>query len=109
MASKKLYKIEIHARGKYRDEYGNPYYAYIAILHYKFVSYFRNVIVYMPMHWGDSGESDGLKWALEGINEYLGKKTYHSKIKPSDKRIEYHYKHVSHDADLENPLKWKLS
>lgn len=107
--NKKLTKIEIYSRGKYRDEYGNPYHAWIAFLTYQYVSYFRKVIIYMPMHWGDSGERDLLKWALEGINEFLNKRSYRSKIKPNDKRIIHHYKHVSRDKDLENPLAWKFN
>ena len=99
---KAVTKIEIWSRGKNRDVYGNPYHAFIAHITFAYVSYFRQMIIYMPMSWGDSNEWECLKWALAGINEALG-----TEFQPNDERIVHHYKHVSSDADLENPLKWK--
>ena len=105
---KPITKIEIWSRGKNRDVYGNPYHAFVAHITMSHVSYSRGMIVYMPMSWGDSDEWGCLKWALEGINEALDIRGTKDAIMPSDERIVHHYQHVSRDADLENPLKWKL-
>ena len=95
-------KIEIWSRGKYRDMDGNVYHAFKAVITCSYVSYFRRIIITMPMTLGDSGKNDCLEWALHGINEALG-----MNIKPNDERIVHHWQHVSHDRDLENPQKWK--
>ena len=75
-------KIEIWSRGKYKDEYGNPYHAFKAVISCSYVSYFRNIIITMPMTWGSSGEYDCLQWAVQCINEAL-----QTDIKQSDERI----------------------
>ena len=100
-------KIEIWSRGKYRDQFANVYHAFKAVITCSYVSYFRRIIITMPMSWGDSGENDCLKWALEGINEALELRGTQKEIKPNDERIVHHWQHVSHDRDLENPEKWR--
>lgn len=99
---KTISKIEIWSRGKYRDVYGNVYHAFKAVVTCSYVSYFRRIIITMPMSWGDCGEHSCLQWAVQGINEALG-----TDIKTNDERIVHHWQHVSHDRDLENPEKWK--
>ena len=101
-----LIKIEIFSRGKKHDEYGNPYYAYIAFLSYYRKSYFDKIIIYKSQSWGSCSYHDGLEWALQGINEALGLKQ--SPIKRNDYRIVYHHKFVSTYSELQNPLNWKI-
>ena len=95
-------QIEIYSRGKNRDVFGNPYHAFKAIISAQKCSYFRQIMVIMPMTWGDSGERDCLEWAVQGINEAFG-----TEIKANDPRIIHHHKHVSHDEDLLHPENWK--
>lgn len=103
----KLTKIVIYSRGKYRDEDGNPYLAYIAFLHFQHKSYFDKMIIYKSMTWGSCGEHDCLIEALEGINEALRKRGKKGCIKSNDKRIEHHWMHVYRYDNLRNPLRWK--
>ena len=99
----KIYRIEIWSRGKYRDEYGNPYAAYIAWLRLGYVSYARRISVMSGMTGYDSSDDKCLELALLGINRTLG-----LNIQPNDERIVHHHKHVSRDADLEHPENWKI-
>lgn len=103
MKNENIVKIEIWSRGKNRDEYGNPYFAWIAKIRVSHVSYFRYVTIHMDMMGGDSYESACLMWALQGINEALG-----TDIRADDERIVHHYKHASRDAELADPTKWKI-
>lgn len=100
---KKITKIEIWSRGKNRDEYGNPYFAWIAKIHFRQVSYFRCLTVHMDMKAGDSNERDCLMWACQGINEALG-----TDIRCDDERIIHRYRNAYKDADLADPTKWRI-
>lgn len=99
----KLYKIEIQTRGKNRDMYGNPYYAYKAVLTYSYVSYFRTIMICQDTSYGDVGERDCLDWALAGIKESLG-----IVLDRNDERIRHTYKQVYSDSQLRNPENWKM-
>ena len=103
MNDKKITKIEIWSRGKNRDVYGNPYFAWIAKIRFCNVSYFRCVTIHMGMMAGDSSEQDCLMWACQGINEALG-----TDIRMNDERIVHHYQHTSRDTDLLDPTKWRI-
>lgn len=94
--------IRIEGRGKNRDIYGNPYSAWKAVIDVKMNHHNVRMVLYEPMTWGDSYESRVLRNAIEGINE-----TLNINLKENDKRINYTYKHVSRDADLEKPQNWK--
>ncbi len=100
---KRIIKIEIWSRGKNRDEYGNPYMAWIAKIRFQYVSYFQAITIHKSMSWGDSSERDCLMWACQGINEALG-----TTIMMNDDRIVHHHKNVSRDSDLIDPTKWKI-
>lgn len=98
-----LSKIEIWSRGKNRDVYGNPYWAYKVVLTYNYVSYFETITITKGMSGGSSSEHACLTWALQGIKEALG-----LEFNPHDERIIHHHKHVYRDADLEHPETWKV-
>lgn len=103
MDNSKIYKIEIWTRGKNRDEFGNPYAAYIAWLRLGYVSYARRIAVLEPMTGYDSSADKCLELAVLGINRTLG-----LNISVRDERIVQYHKHVYRDADLEHPEKWKI-
>lgn len=103
MKEENITKIEIWSRGKNRDVYGNPYFAWIAKIGVSHVSYLRYITIHMDMMAGSSSERDCLMWACQGINESLG-----TDIRMDDKRIVHHYKHASRDSDLLDPTKWKI-
>lgn len=102
MKTSRIYAIKIEGRGRYRDEYGNPYYAWRAGIDVQIKSHHSKITIHEPMAWGDSYEAAVLRAAVEGINEALD-----INIRQNDKRISYTYKHVSGDAPLRNPLNWK--
>lgn len=102
MKTSRINAIKIEGRGRYRDEFGNPYYAWRADIDVQIKSHHSKVTIYESMAWGDSYESAVLRSAVEGINEALD-----INIKQNDRRISYTYKHVSGDAPLRKPLKWK--
>lgn len=102
MKTSRIYAIKIEGRGRYRDEYGNPYYAWRADIDVQIKSHHSKVTIHESMAWGDSYEAAVLRAAVEGINEALD-----INIRQNDKRISYTYKHVSEDAPLRNPLNWK--
>ena len=102
MKVNRILAIKIEGRGRYRDEYGNPYYAWRADIDVQINSHHSKVTIHESMAWGDSYEAAVLRAAVEGINEALD-----INIRQNDKRISYTYKHVSGDAQLRNPLNWK--
>ena len=102
MKDKNIYKIEVWTRGKNRDEYGNPYVAYKAVIHLAEMSYARTMTFMMPMFSWDNYPDKILQLALLGINRALDLDIQHN-----DPRITLHYKHVYRDADLEHPENWK--
>ena len=98
-------KIEIWSRGKTRDEFGNPYRAWIARIHFQhsFKS-FDTMTLSRSMEYGDCDEQDCVKAVCEAIEE-----VFNIFIRPSDKRIvRRHYRRVYRDEDLD-PSKWRLS
>lgn len=95
--------INILSKGKNRDMYGNPYHAFRADIVYSYVSYFKTISISMTETYGDSGEYDCLKWALQGIKEAIGEN-----ISPNDPRIQHTHKHVGIGTDMGDPLNWKM-
>ena len=102
MKSSLIQSIKIEGRGRNRDIYGNPYYAWKAIIQKKANHHMTPIVIYEKMSWGTSSENEVLRNAIEGINEALD-----INIKQNDKRITYTYTHVTGDAPLRNPLNWK--
>ena len=98
----KVSKIEIYSRGKNKDEYGNPYYAYKAVIQLSYVSYFDSITICQDMQYGDSSEWACLGWALAGIKEALG-----IELEKNDERIVQYHRHVYQNKDLLHPLNWK--
>lgn len=85
---------KIIGRGKYRDVYGNPYIAAIAITN-------RRVIVW-PMTYWNSGESGVVSF----VGQYIKKISSH--IRFHRESIEVCYKHVWTDSCLEHPEYWRV-
>lgn len=102
MKVSRIVSIKIEGRGRNRDIYGNPYYAWRADIDVQIESHHSKVTVHESMAWGDSYEAAVLRAAVEGINEALD-----INLKQNDKRITYTYTHVTGDAPLRNPLNWK--
>ncbi len=102
MKSSLIQSIKIEGRGRNRDIYGNPYYAWKAVIQKKANHHMTPIVIYEKMSWGTSSENAVLREAVEGINEALD-----INLKQNDKRITYTYTHVSGDAPLQNPLNWK--
>ena len=102
MKASSIQTIQIEGRGKNRDVYGNPYFAWKAKIHTKANRHYTEMTITQKMTWGDSYETAVLRDAIAGINETLG-----INLKEKDKRITYTYKHVSRDTDLEKPQNWK--
>ena len=102
MKSSLIQSIKIEGRGRNRDIYGNPYYAWKAVIQKKANHHMTPIVIYEKMSWGTSSENAVLREAIEGINEALD-----INLKQNDKRITYTYTHVSGDAPLQNPLNWK--
>lgn len=103
MNTEKITKIEIYARGKNKDSYGNPYCAYKAVIYFSHVNYFTTITVTKPFTYYDSDERGCLELAILGINEAFG-----TNFKANDARIKMHYKHVTDDRALERPEAWKI-
>ena len=102
MKSSLIQSIKIEGRGRNRDIYGNPYYAWKAVIQKKANHHMTPIVIYEKMSWGTSSENAVLREAVEGINEALD-----INLKQNDKRITYTYTHVCGDAPLQNPLNWK--
>lgn len=102
MKISKIKSIKIEGRGRYRDIYGNPYWAWKADVNVERHNHNVHMILYEPMSWGTSSESRVLDEAIEGINQTLD-----INLRRNDKRIEYTYRHVSGDEPLRNPQNWK--
>lgn len=98
-------KIEIWSRGKNRDEFGNPYRAWIARIHFQtpFPS-FDTLTLSRSMQSGSCDEPDCVQEVCQAIDE-----VFNIFIRPSDKRIvRRHYRTVYRYEDLD-PSKWRLS
>lgn len=98
-------KIEIWSRGKTRDEYGNPYRAWIARIHFhnSFPS-FDTLTLSRGIQYGNCDEQDCVEEVCQAINE-----VFNASVRPSDERIvKRHYRRVYRDEDLD-PSKWRLS
>jgi len=103
--AKQLTKIVLYTRGKSKDaEASGPYVSYRAILFFNHVSYFRQLEVRKSMDWGSCGEWDAKCAAITGINEALG-----LNLRPDDKRIEQHHKHVYTYEEMRNSENWKIN
>lgn len=102
MKISRILKIDIEGRGRNRDIYGNPYWAWKADITIERHNHNVHMVLYEPMSWGTSSESRVLDEAIEGINQTLD-----INLRRNDKRITYTYTHVSGDAPLRNPLNWK--
>lgn len=102
MKSSLIQSIKIEGRGRNRDIYGNPYYAWKAVIQKKANHHMTPIVIYEKMSWGTSSEYAVFRNAIEGINEALD-----INLKQNDKRITYTYTHVSGDAPLQNPQNWK--
>lgn len=102
MKSSLIQSIKIEGRGRNRDIYGNPYYAWKAVIQKKTNHHMTPIVIYQKMSWGTSSSNVVLREAIQGINEALD-----INLKENDKRITYTYTHVPGDAPLHNPLNWK--
>ena len=71
MKISKIKSIKIEGRGRYRDIYGNPYWAWKADVNVERHNHNVHMILYEPMSWGTSSESRVLDEAIEGINQTL--------------------------------------
>lgn len=99
----KIYKIDIYTRGKSKDESGNPYLAYKAVITYSYVSFFEKITISKGMVWGSCGERDCLNEALQGIKEALG-----VELSPNDERITHYHKRVYSYDELKRPENWRV-
>ena len=102
MKSSTIITVRIEGRGRNRDIYGNPYYAWKAKINVKQQHHAVWMILYEPMAWGTSSRDVVLREAIQGINE-----TLNINLKENDKRIIYTYTHVTNDEALQNPQNWK--
>ena len=103
ISDKKISSVSIYFRGKNKDVYGNPYYAWIAIIETSYTSYYKQIVLPCSMSPGDSAKCDITKWVYIGIKEALG-------IDCSTLcNVKLYYQHATRDVQLENPMRWDLS
>lgn len=97
-------KIEVFARAKNADEYGNPYASFVAVVSVNPRSYHDKIIIVKEMAWGDSSTFGVLhNRIMPAINEALN-----LQLCDDDKRICFHFKKVSNEKQLRNPLSWRI-
>ena len=102
ISDKKISSVSIYFRGKNKDVYGNPYYAWIAIIETSYTSYYKQIVLQRSKSPGDSANNI-TNWVYTGIKEALG-------IDCSTLcNVKLYYQHATRDAQLENPMRWDLS
>lgn len=97
---KTITKIHITSRGKNRDVYGNPYYAFR--VHVTFNNGEQTTLC-EPMDWGDSTEKDCYNKAMDKI-----KKTLQGVEISKNTIITHDHTRVSRDSQLEHPERWRV-
>ena len=103
ISDKKISSVSIYFRGKNKDVYGNPYYAWIAIIGTSYTSYYKQIVLPYSMSPGDSAKYDIKKWVYTGIKEALG-------IDCSTLcNVKLYYQDATRDAQLYNPMRWDLN
>ena len=96
--------IFIWSRGKKRDIYGNPYYAYVCRIN---LTDWREITFNCPMSWGGSGAYD----VLAEVSQELGAK-FGIRLNFNDVRSRFviqTHKQVKTDSALEHPERWRLA
>ena len=99
-------KIYLYGRGASRDESGNPYYAYRAIIDLKHSK--ERIELSMSMDWGSSDKGDVFVWFQNQFKKWFGIELGWQDLKNG--LVEYEYTHVKpseHDR-LRNPENWKI-
>ena len=96
--------IFIWSRGKNRDIYGNPYYAYVCRIN---LTDGREITFNCPMSWGGSRAYD----VLAEVSQELGAK-FGIRLNFNDVRNRFviqTHKQVKTDSALEHPERWRLA
>ena len=96
--------IFIWSRGKNRDIYGNPYYAYVCRIN---LTDGREITFNCPMSWGSSGAYD----VLAEVSQELGAK-FGIWLNFNDVRSRFviqTHKQVKTYSALEHPGRWRLA
>lgn len=105
MKKEDVLRVQIWARGWVDYENGNPYYAYLVKITTAHNS--ENLYIEVDGDWGSCEEDDiPDKWAFPAIKRWFGLKYDRRDIKSG--AVEYHYKRVYKESELDNPRKWRL-
>ena len=96
--------IFIWSRGKNRDIYGNPYYAYVCRIN---LADGREITFNCPMSWGGSWAYDVLAEVSQELDAQFGFGISYDDVR-SGFVIQTH-KQVKTDSALEHPDRWRLA
>ena len=96
--------IFIWSRGKNRDIYGNPYYAYVCRIN---LTDGREITFNCPMSWGSSGAYDVFAEVSQELSAKFGIRLNYDDVR-SGFVIQTH-KQVKTDSALEHPERWRLA
>lgn len=102
--NKDIVYIQVFARAKYADVYGNPYASFVAVVSLFPRSHHDRVLIVKEMEWGDATKDGVLeKFVIPAINE-----VFKVNLHKNDERIEYHYERVYRESQLKKPWNWKI-
>ena len=107
MTLQDIRKIYLFGRGSNRDESGNPYYAFRAIVCLKHNK--EHIELSMSMDWGSSDKDDVFVAFRERFLAHFGVSLGWEDLRNG--LISYEYKHVSvgrAEAEMEHPELWKV-
>lgn len=96
--------IFIWSRGKNRDIYGNPYYAYVCRIN---LTDGRKITFNCPMSWGSSGAYGVFAEVSQELSSKFGIRLNYDDVR-SGFVIQTH-KQVKTDSALEYPERWRLA
>ena len=110
MAIKKtdVERIHIWSRGKNRDIYGNPYYAFVCRISLAQKGRSENeIILRCPMTWGDADEYGVFRMVSETLNSEYGIRLDYADVRDG-LVVQEHKTIYTYDA-LRHPERWRLA
>lgn len=101
--------IDIYSRGKNRDVYGNPYYAYKCVVRFKWAKDHCSsaLVIDCRADWGSSGESDVFTVVRHKLERDFGIKIDWRDLRSGFVKQQHRTVHTM--SELETPENWKVS
>lgn len=109
IGKKNIEGITVYSRGKNRDVYGNPYYAYKCIVKFKYAKDHctSSLVIDCSADWGSSGKDDVMSVVKSKLERMFGIKITWDDIRKGF--VKQYHRTVSTMSELEHPEAWRIA